>query len=206
VTQSRDIADHPATDSLPPGVRRVTLLDGAVVDVRRLKKSDLGAVVALHRELTDREQYLRFFVAHPPYIETFAKAVVRRTAANYAVGAFEGNALIGIAHYVRSEEPAVAELAVAVAHQDHLRGVATALLRHLGDVALRNGIRYFAADVLADNGLMLDVLRHVGWRTTKTFDGPVLHVRIDLSGMTGRTTTPSTEGSAQPRGSHRPLG
>jgi GNAT superfamily N-acetyltransferase len=167
------------------GVHQVTLLDGAVVSLRRLKKSDIDAVIALHRQLSEREQYFRFFIVHPPYIEEFAKKVVKRTPENFAMGAFEGDHLIGVANYARSDEPTEAEVAVAVAHQDHLRGVATALLRHLGKAARRKGIRYFVADILAANSLMLQVLRDAGWLCTKRYDGSVLHIHIDLSTMDG---------------------
>jgi GNAT superfamily N-acetyltransferase len=163
------------------GVREVSLLDGAVVSLRRLKKSDIDAVIALHRQLSDREQYFRFFIIHPPYIEKFAHKVVKRSADNYALGAFEGDHLIGVATYVRSDDPAMAEVAVAVAHQDHLRGVGTAVLRHVGNVARGTGIRYFTADILAQNNLMLQVLRDAGWRCAKRYDDSVVYVRIDLS-------------------------
>jgi hypothetical protein len=48
-------------------------LDGVVVRLRRLKKSDIDAVIALHRQLDDREQYFRFFVAHPSYMRRSPK-------------------------------------------------------------------------------------------------------------------------------------
>lgn len=105
---------------------------------------------------SDRNQYFRFFTV-PPYLQTFARKVVRRAAANYTVGAFEGDELIGVANFVRCDDPAVAEVAIVVAHEDRLR--ATAQLRHLGHAARRRGIRHFAAGGLAKDGLMLGVLR-----------------------------------------------
>ena len=105
---------------------------------------------------------------------------MERSARNYAVGAFKGDQLIGVANYVRLGESDSAEFAVAVAHKDHLHGVGTALLRHLADVARRRSIRIFTADVLAENALMLQVLRDLGWQCTKRFDGSVLRVRIHL--------------------------
>jgi GNAT superfamily N-acetyltransferase len=180
------------------GEREVTLLDGVVVRLRRLKKSDLDAVIALHRRLDDREQYFRFFIVHPPYLENVAEKLVERSAMQYAVGAFEDDALIGVANYVRSEDPAAAELAVAVAHHNHSRGVATALLRRLADAARRKGIQYFTADILADNSLMLKVLRDPGWRCTKRFDGAVLHVRIDVSTMDGGAAAANSGRGATP--------
>ena len=116
-----------------------------------------------------------------------------RTAENYAVGASEGDELIGVANYSRGDDPAVAEVAVAVAHDDHLRGVGTALLQHLGGVARRNGIRYFTVDVLVENGLMLKALRDPGRGSATTCGPPEVRVRVDLCGRYGRTPAPQTE-------------
>jgi L-amino acid N-acyltransferase YncA len=68
-----------------------------------------------------------------------------------------------------------------VAHNDHLRGVATAMLRHLGEAARRNGIRYFVADILAENQAMLNVVRDAGWPYERVSDNIVLHIRVDLN-------------------------
>ncbi|HUO37492.1 MAG TPA: GNAT family N-acetyltransferase [Mycobacterium sp.] len=158
----------------------VTLLDGAPVVLRRLKKADIDAVIALHSQLSDRERYFRFFIVHPGHIKQFATDLVQRSADRYAIGAFENDQLIGAANYVRTNNPVAAEMAVAVAHGDHLRGVATVLLHHLAEVARRHGIRIFTADVLAENGPMLDVMHDFGAQTVAS-DGPVLHLEIDLS-------------------------
>jgi GNAT superfamily N-acetyltransferase len=166
------------------GAEKVTLLDGTDVSVRRLNARDVDAVKQLHERLTDREQYFRFFIAHPAYLETFASKVVQCNDEQCALGAFEADGLIGVANYVLSREPGVAEVAVAVAHQDHLRGVATALLRQLGKIARSKGIRFFVADVLAENVPMLKVLSDAGWRHTTDFDGLVMSIRIDLRDVT----------------------
>jgi RimJ/RimL family protein N-acetyltransferase len=162
----------------------VTLLDGAEVFVRRLNGRDVDAVIQLHQRLTDHEQYLRFFVTHPAYLETFASKVVQCNDKQCALGAFDSDGLIGVANYVLSGEPGVAEVAVAVAHEDHLRGVATTLLRRLGKIALSNGIHFFVADVLAENVSMLKVLSDAGWRHTTDFDGQVMSILIDLADVT----------------------
>ncbi|HUO36976.1 MAG TPA: GNAT family N-acetyltransferase [Mycobacterium sp.] len=162
-------------------VQKAKLLDGGLVTLRRLRRSDTDAVIALHTQLTDRERYFRFFATHPAHMETFAAKLVQRTAKQYAVGAFQNGQLIGVASYVASDDPGEAEMAVAVAHRDHLRGVATVLLRNLAEAARRRGIRYFTAYVLAENTLMLKVLRDIGWPSTKTYQGPILQIRLDLS-------------------------
>jgi hypothetical protein len=80
----------------------VQLLDGTVVCVRLLHKRDMDAVVQLHERLTAEEQYLRFFVAHPPYLETFARSIVECNCDQWALGAFDSGRLIGVANYVVS--------------------------------------------------------------------------------------------------------
>jgi RimJ/RimL family protein N-acetyltransferase len=162
---------------------KVTLPDGSEVCVRRLGAGDTEAVTELHQQLTDREQYLRFFVFHPKNLSKFARKMVECSETQCSLGAFEFGHLIGVANYVVVNEPDVAEMAVAVAHEDHLRGVATALLERLGKVALSNGIHYFDADVLAENLGMRRVISDAGWRHTTRFDGDVLHIRIDLNDM-----------------------
>jgi hypothetical protein len=58
--------------------------------------------------------------------------------------------------------------------------VATVLLQRLTEVARRKGIRSFTADVLPENGAMLMVLRDAGALITKSDEGYVLHLEIDL--------------------------
>lgn len=173
VNEHRPVTSH-------DDIAQVTLLDGSTVSVRRLSSEDVDAVINLHEQLTARERYLRFFVAHPAYLTTFAHQLVECTETQHALGAFEDGQLIGVASYVASDEPGVAEVAVAVAHADHLRGVATALLIRLREIARANAIHTFTADVLAENSAMLRVLSDAGWPRTSHRDGSVLSIRMDL--------------------------
>jgi L-amino acid N-acyltransferase YncA len=94
--------------------------------------------------------------------------------------------LVGVANYVVCGKPATAEVAIVVAHHDHLRGVGTGLLRRLAQIARANGIQHLVADVLTTNHLttkhlMFKVLRDAGLRPrlNKSGDG-VEHLDIDL--------------------------
>ena len=99
-----------------------------------------------------------------------------------AVGAFDADRLIGVANYVvSSDDPQVAEVAIAVAHDDHRVGVGTALLEYLGEIAISCGIRRFTADALATNHLMLQLLSDAGGpRQRLSENGQVLHFQIEL--------------------------
>jgi GNAT superfamily N-acetyltransferase len=162
-----------------------TLRDGSTVLLRRLDAADIDAVIALHDALSDHERYLRFFTMRPAYLKTLARKLTQRSDTDYALGAFDSGELIGLANYVVCHDAATAEVAMVVAHNYHLRGVGTALLRRLSHIARSNAIQYFVADVLVENQLMRNVLRDTGWRhVLHPTDGIVLHVDIDLADVT----------------------
>lgn len=83
----------------------------------------------------------------------------------------------------RMQGPGYAEVAVVVAHNEHLRGVGTASLRRLGEIARENGVHHLIAEVLADNHPMLRVMTDAGWPCTRHLDGSVLHVEVDLDAI-----------------------
>ncbi|BBZ49064.1 GNAT family N-acetyltransferase [Mycobacterium heidelbergense] len=175
------------------------LLDGRVVSLRRLTADDAEAVVALHQHLSDRDRYLRFFTLGAVGLHQLAGTMIGPGPGRYALGAFDGDRLIGVASYTVTADPTAAEIAVVVAHEDHSIGVGTALLEHLAQIAATRGIRRFVADVLTENHLMLQVISDFGWRCERLPEGSVRHVEIDLPGIlreapTGTADVPRREG------------
>ena len=80
---------------------------------------------------------------------------------------------------------ATAEVAVVVAHNDHLRGVGRVLLRRLAQIARANGIQHLVVDILATNHLLFKVLHDAGLRPRGTGPGDgVVHIDIDLTEIT----------------------
>lgn len=157
-----------------------TLLDGGAITVRRLTPRDRDAIVALAAKLSEREIYLRFFTAHPRYLEEWVDSLVDQSPGRYTLGAYEAGTLIGISGYIESGRPGDAEVAVVVAHGQHQRGVGTILLRELGRIARTHGQRHFTADVLKENLEMRRVLHDAGWACTQDSDGPELTIVADL--------------------------
>ena len=164
----------------PSEVSHAVLLDGSTVSVRRLRSGDFDAVVGLAETLSDEERYRRFFTQHPAHLEDWARSLTERSSDQYALGAFDSGTLIGVANYFTCQPPGYAEVAVVVAHDEHLRGVGTALLRHLGLVAKQNGLQHFVADILAENYPMLRVMSDAGWQCLRHLDGSVLKADFDL--------------------------
>jgi RimJ/RimL family protein N-acetyltransferase len=157
------------------------LLDGGLVSIRRLDVDDLDGVIALSETLTESERYFRFFTAYPSYLNHWARSLAQRSDKQFALGAFESGRLIGVASYFMCNEPGCAEVAIVVAHQEHMRGVGTVLLGRLGQIARDNGVNRFVADVLAGNHLMRKVMSDAGWPCTVHADGSELRVDVNLA-------------------------
>ena len=64
------------------------------------------------------------------------------------------------------------------AHQG--RGVASALLEHIGAVARERGIRRFAAEVLPANTKMIKVFTDAGYKQKRSFEDGVVRLEFDL--------------------------
>src|SRR5665213_3225039 len=143
---SHQLAEYSAT---------AQLLDGRLASFRRLNAGDAEATLALHQKLTDFDRYFRFFTLNQIDLDQLVKKITEPAHDRYALGAFDADRLIGVAHYVVvADDPKVAEVAVAVAHEDHSLGVGTALLKNLAHIARAHGIGRFVADVLSENDLM----------------------------------------------------
>jgi RimJ/RimL family protein N-acetyltransferase len=164
-----------------------TLVDGAEATLRILGMEDYDAVVSLAICLSAEERYQRFFTVHPTYIGEWALSLTKPAKGIVALGAFESGELIGVANYAELSRPGECEIAVVVAHEQHERGVGTALLKALGKIARDAGQHRFVADVLFENFAMRRVLHDAGWSTTQHRDGPVLSVQVDIDAAKGST-------------------
>jgi len=166
-------------------VASAKLLDGVVIALRKLTLADTADVVRLYETLSDDECYYRFFTAHPAHLQTSALSLTEPSDSQYALGAFGSGKLLGVAsYYIEAATPGRAEVAVVVAHSEHLRGVGTALLSRLGEIAKKSGVHHLVAEVLAENHPMHRVLTDSGWPCTRHLDRSVLCFDIDLDAVT----------------------
>jgi len=156
------------------------LIDGRLASLRRLSVDDSEAVLALHQHLGDHDRYFRFFTLEPVAVHQLVGELTGPAHGLYALGVFDADRLIGVAHYAVTGDPSVAEVAIVVAREDHSLGVGTALLKHLAPIARAHGIERFVADVLGDNHLMLTVFFDLGWHCESTDYGSIRHLEIEL--------------------------
>ncbi|ORM36790.1 GNAT family N-acetyltransferase [Williamsia sp. 1135] len=159
----------------------------ADIHFRDLDHDDVPAVEDLYRRMNEHDSYMRFFGARPKHLNTVAEYTCRRAEGSYAVGAFRDDRLLGIANYVRGPRPQTrphpdVEIAITVDHSVQAHGIGTDLLEHLAAHARSAGIRWMTAEVLAENSLMIRVLRDVGLSHHLHLDGTTMTLEIDLQG------------------------
>jgi hypothetical protein len=99
------------------------LVDGSVIALRQLEPHDTDAIRSLYESLTDQERYFRFFAMHPAHLDEWARSIAEPRTDQVSLGAFSSGRLLGVANYVACQDPDDAEVAVVMAHAEHLRGV-----------------------------------------------------------------------------------
>jgi protein lysine acetyltransferase len=180
----------PAPDltSTPAVARRsadVTLVDGTRLLLRPIVPTDADALREAFDRLSPLSRYRRFFT---PVTHLTDAMVATLTEVDYvdrfAWVAFaceaERTHLVGVARYIRLEDPATAEVAVAVVDPYQGRGIGTLLLDALVLEALRSGIRTFHGSMLAENRPMRSVLQGAEARFSRDDEPGATHFEIDL--------------------------
>lgn len=164
--------------------RTVPLRDGTHAVLRPLRPGDVDSVLELADSLSGEEKYLRFFTAQPRYMPQWADSITDSGSRGTALGAYDHGELVGVANYTPLPEPGRAEVALVVAHDQHDRGIGTALLARLFDIARHDGQHHLVADVLAENHGMRRVINDAHVPVTWHLDGSVFDIDVDLDALT----------------------
>ncbi|MFJ6796947.1 GNAT family N-acetyltransferase [Streptomyces sp. NPDC091268] len=167
----------------------VVLRDGGTARIRPITTADAGRLVSFYEQVSDESKYYRFFA---PYPRLSDRDVHRFTHHDYVdrvgLAATIGGEFIGTVRYDRigsDGRPATgpadeAEVAFLVQDAHQGRGVASALLEHIGAVARERGIRRFAAEVLPANNKMIKVFTDAGYQQKRSFEDGSVHLTLDL--------------------------
>ena len=132
--------------------------------IRPISSGDGEALQRFIRELSQASRYTRFMSALrelPGHmLDRFLHPAPGREAVLVADSATEG--IVGLAQYVTDESAEGCEVALVISDAWQRRGLGTEMLNTLMDVAGENAIRYFHAEVLADNYPMRALARKTG--------------------------------------------
>jgi len=166
--------------------------------VRTLRPDDAPALAEGFEQLSETSRYRRFFTGVPHLSkQSLAFLTTIDHHDHEALVAVEPGSgqLLGVARFIRNrQEPDHAEVAVTVTDSWQRRGLGTALLRELAQRAAEEGIRYFTAEILAENQPMLTLADQLADIET-THEGSTVSALIDL---TKTTEQPGTSGYGVP--------
>lgn len=150
-----------AAESYEP--EQVTLGDLEIL-VRQIGPDDRERLADAFERLSPESRYRRFFA---PLRRLSDQDLAYLTGVDHsdhealvATTPSDGE-IIGVARYVRTDDPAGAEVAVVVGDPWQKRGVASALLDRLVVRARSAGIDHFVAIVMSDNEEALELFRHL---------------------------------------------
>ncbi len=160
-----------------PVVRDVLLADGGPARIRAVGADDVEQVRDLYLHSSLESRYLRFFSPVPADTAVHFTRLPADDPHHCILGAEVDGRLVGLGEYDVIDEPGVAEIAFMVEDDQQGRGIGTALLESLVQLAAARGITQFRAEYLRPNQLMPDVFAHAG------FDVRWNHGDADISGV-----------------------
>lgn len=177
----------PSNDSQKLFSRDVLLRDGAVLRMRPLRQTDREGLVALFNRCspeTIRYRFLRMVTSLPDsqLDQLTAADGQSHVALVITQGENSDEKIVAVGRYfVLEKHPTVAEVSFLVEDAMQRKGIGSILLDALAEVARDHGINRFAADVLADNRLMLSVFRKAGYALTSNISYGVTHLEFPIS-------------------------
>lgn len=162
----------------------VVLRDGSTVVFRPSRDEDVPAVRRFFESLSSESLYQRFH-GLPRLRDERIRRLIAESANSCVLLACCGERIVGVAGFYRSgSAPERAEVAFAIADAFQGHGVGMRLLERLAEHARERGIRFFDADVKAENRKMLDVFAESGYALTTKIDAGVAHVGLSLEPST----------------------
>jgi acyl-CoA hydrolase/GNAT superfamily N-acetyltransferase len=182
-----DMAEVEGKIWLTPQELRATLLldDGTQVNFRSIRPTDEAATRDLFYSLSQETVYYRYMthltrISHRQ-IHNFVYIDHRHDVAIVgAVPDAAGEQIVAIGRYYLNPKTNRAEVAFVVRDQWQNRGVGKFMLSHLVNIAHRNGIRGFTAEVLRDNKPMQAVFNKSGLKMNSSLTEGVYSFEMDF--------------------------
>ncbi len=162
------------------------LRDGTPILIRMYEPEDIDDVREGLKKISDSSFYLRFMTSLGRLPDNQLKELKKIDHEHHlAICAFDTSQEpmvgIGIARYVRCEgEPEIAEAAVTVIDEYQNKGLGTALLQALAQLADEKGIQHLRAHVLSNNTAILKIAERAGARI-QHYEGAVLQIDLPVS-------------------------
>lgn len=163
------------------------LRDGAPLRIRTIHPDDKARLAEFHQRLSPESIYYRFFEYKRALTERDLRYLTeldyeRRVALVATLDAMAGAPIVGVARYdvlpTRGREPLRAELGIIVEDAHQHRGIGTALLRHLLQIAHAKGVTQVVAEVLPQNTRMLELVAASGVPVQHRLEDGTIHLTV----------------------------
>jgi GNAT superfamily N-acetyltransferase len=177
------VVERQSSTPLPSAPADVVLSDGRVVRLRPLSTFDAQPLRELNARVSVRTRRLRYFSLSEQPGDWYVEQLLQHVQAQSAVVAEDHGRLVAIGSFeVLEGAPTRAEVGLLVDDAEQHHGVGPALLEHLVQQALAQGVQTLTADVLSENWPMKHLLGRSGWsvRQVGLADG-IAELEIDLS-------------------------
>jgi GNAT superfamily N-acetyltransferase len=129
-----------------------TWVRGGPLRLRPLRADDGNRLCGLYARLSPESLYRRFLSPMPrPRPDLLPRLLDVDHRDGEAIAALEGDDIVAVARYLRPPGADVAEVALVVADAWQRRGLGRLLMRRLGRLARRRGIRAFVGTIAGEN-------------------------------------------------------
>jgi GNAT superfamily N-acetyltransferase len=141
-----------------------TWVRGGPLRLRPLRADDGDRLCGLFARLSPESVYRRFLSPMPKLRpDLLARLLDVDHCSREAIAALKGDEIVAVARYTRPPGSGdVAEIALVVADEWQRRGVGRVLMRRLGRLARRRGIRAFVGTIAGENRAALLLVRSTG--------------------------------------------
>jgi GNAT superfamily N-acetyltransferase len=170
----------------PKEVRTTMLLDdGTLISFRAMNPTDEPGTRDLFYSLSQEAVYYRYM--------SHMKRIPRKQLQNFVyidhrndvaivgtVPEAHGEDIIAIGRYYLDQKTNRAEVAFVVRDDWQKQGIGGFIMQHLANIAKRNGIAGFTAEVMRDNKAMQAVINHSGMKVTSKLNEGVFHFEMDF--------------------------
>jgi RimJ/RimL family protein N-acetyltransferase len=160
------------------------VVDGTPLRIRAIRPADTAGLQAMHRRLSERTVYQRFFAVLPDLSAEQADRFTHVDGSQRFALVVEDpdGALVGVGRYDRlPPDGHQAEIAVVIADAYQHHGLGTGLVRMLTAHARAGGVTELVAEVLTSNRAMHRAFADAGLTATSVADHGVAHLVMPVS-------------------------
>ena len=150
--------------------------------MRPIEAGDKAGLTGLFDHLSEQSRYQRFLTAITELSDSQLRYLTEVDHHDHEalIAVDPGGAAVGVARFVRLDDPTLAEAAVTVIDEWQGRGLGTTLTQLLAERAREEGVERFAALLLADNEQMHDVLASLGPSHVISREAGTVQIEVDL--------------------------